>query len=166
MQSSSARTLRGLSIAIIVVSIIAALSCLIVGIATGGVGVIASDPDLQASVSADIDPGTSAQLDEYGLTTEDAVGLTGAFMLLGGLGMVVAGIFSLVDLIAGIMGLRGGKNAAKAGVAMVWMIVGAVTAVPAMNIVLFILCIVGAVYANKVKKEGAANFVPYGTPQQ
>lgn len=167
MQSNSARVLRGLSIAIIVISIIAILANLVMGVATGGLGALAANPDVQASASGSFsaDPETQAAMDELGMTEQDAMNLTGGLFVLGGVYLVAVAVLTVFNLIAGIMGLRGGKRPEKAGSAMAWMIVSAIISLFGMNIVLLVLSIIGAVFASKTKKEAFANFAPYGGPQ-
>ena len=66
------------------------------------------------------------------------------------------------------MGTKGAKNLEKVGTAKVWMIIGAIFAaitclsMSPTGVVLAVLCIIAAVYANKAKNESAGNFVPYG----
>lgn len=167
MQPKSARALRGLSIAIVIIAIIAIISNLLLGIGTGAVGGVAANPDVQASVAGSLsaDPDTQATLNQLGMTETDAMNVTSSLFILGGVYMLVVAVLTILNLIAGIMGMRGAKNPAKAGGAMGWMIVGAIVSLFCMNIVLLVLSIIAAVFASKTKKEAFANFVPYGNQQ-
>lgn len=167
MQPKSARTLRGLSIAIIIISILAIIGSLVMFATAGLLTYAATDPDAAASVSMSVEasPEASAQLDELGMTAEDGLMLIG---LLGVAGAILCIVCYLITLIAGIMGTKGAKNLEKVGTAKVWMIIGAIFAaitclsMSPTGVVLAVLCIIAAVYANKAKNESAGNFVPYG----
>ena len=78
MQPKSARTLRGLSIAIIIISILAIIGSLVMFATAGLLTYAATDPDAAASVSMSVEasPEASAQLDELGMTVEDGLMLT------------------------------------------------------------------------------------------
>lgn len=167
MQPKSARTLRGLSIAIIIISILAIIGSLVMFATAGLLTYAVTDPDAAASVSMSVEasPEASAQLDELGMTAEDGLMLFG---LLGVAGAILCIVCYLITLIAGIMGTKGAKNLEKVGTAKVWMIIGAIFAaitclsMSPTGVVLAVLCIIAAVYANKAKNESAGNFVPYG----
>ncbi len=170
MQPKSARTLRGLSIAIIIISILAIIGSLVMFATAGLLTYAVTDPDAAASVSMSVEasPEASAQLDELGMTAEDGLMLTGFFGLLGVAGAILCIVCYLITLVAGIMGTKGAKNLEKVGTAKVWMIIGAIFAaitclsMSPTGVVLAVLCIIAAVYANKAKSESAGNFVPYG----
>ena len=140
MQPKSARTLRGLSIAIIIISILAIIGSLVMFATAGLLTYAATDPDAAASVSMSVEasPEASAQLDELGMTAEDGLMLTAFFGLLGVAGailcMIIGAIFAAITC----------QSMSPTGV------------------VLAVLCIIAAVYANKAKNESAGNFVPYG----
>ena len=167
MQPKSARTLRGLSIAIIIISILAIIGSLVMFATAGLLTYAVTDPDAAASVSMSVEasPEASAQLDELGMTAEDGLMLFG---LLGVAGAILCIVCYLITLIAGIRGTKGAKNREKVGTASVWMIIGAIFAaitclsMSPTGVVLAVLCIIAAVYANKAKNESAGNFVPYG----
>lgn len=166
MQSSSAKVLKGLSIAIIVISILSICANLFIGLAMGGAGIIAAQPEVQEQINADVqlDPSSQQALDDMGLTQEDAVVLTTGLLALGGIGLVITALLCILCLVSGIIGFRASSRPEKAGSAKVWMIVGAVAGVISFNFLAAILCIIAAVFAHKFKNEGIS--VPYGTPYQ
>lgn len=166
MQSNSARVLRGLSIAIMVLSIIALVLVVLFGLVLGGLGAVAANPEVQSNVSMSIegDAETMQALEDMGMSSADAPALLGVFLGLGILGMVVVAVLCIVSLIAGIVGKGVAANPSKAGAAMVWMIVSAVISFLYGDIVIMVLSIIAAVYAHKVKKELAA--ASYGAPYQ
>lgn len=163
MQSNSARTLRGVSIAIMVISIIALVISVLMGFLFGGLGAVSTDPELASSMtmSVEADDATMQSLEELGLSAEDAPMLLSVFLGFGAGVFAIAAIFCVLSLVAGIMGKKAAVDPAKAGTAMVWMVVSAVVSLLCGDLIILVLSIVGAVYANKVKQE-TANFIPYG----
>lgn len=164
MQHSHAGTIRGLSIAVIILSSLSILGLLGLLAFFGVGGVALNDPALQNSVSMSIeaDPETALQMEQLGITSDDAMGLMGIVLGLGAAYVVWGIICCLISMIAGIIGMRNCRNTAKLGGAFGWAIAGAVTSFLYGNIVVMILLIISAVCISKDRK--AATAIPYGQP--
>ena len=160
MQNQNARVVRNLCIAALILSILVILGSLI-SVAFLGLGAAAlNDPSVTAAATYELE--TDGTLESYGLTGEDAVGLTAFVLGLGGMYFVWAIICSIVALVAAILGMRNYDKVDKLGGAFGWAIAGAVFSFLCGNLVIMILLIISAVYINKVRK---APMVPYGQPQ-
>ena len=160
MPNSDARMVRGLSIAVLVLSILAIAGSLLTVLLLGIGGVALNDPSVTGSAALEIngDPELSA----YNIDSQDILGLT---MLGLGIATVFLGWFavcSIVPLVAAILGMRNYNNVDKLGGAFGWAIAGAVFSLLCGNIITMVLLIVSAVYINKLRK---APMVPYGQPQ-
>ena len=170
MQSSDARTVRGVSLAVIILSVLSIIAFLIGTIAVGALGVFASDPSLYQDGMA-INGYNHGYYDS--LSAEGAAGLVGLSF-----GIVTAvlawGLLcSVGTLIAGILGMRNHDNVEKLGGAFGWAIAGAVLALLSGRIITMILLIVAAVYINKVRNPAPNAYVQpmyapqgYGQPYQ
>lgn len=164
MQNSHAGTIKGLSIATIVLSVLSILGLLFCLLFLGVGGVALNDPTLQDSVSMSIeaDPETVMQMEDLGLTTDDTLGLVGIVFGLGAAYVIWGVICCIISLVAGIIGLRNCRNTAKLGGAFGWAIAGAVTSFLYGNIVVMVLLIISAVCISKDRKASTA--IPYGQP--
>lgn len=164
MRNSRAKTIHGLSIAVVILSILGLIgSVLALAIFAIG-GFAAFDPTVQSSVSASlaVDPGLESGLEYYDLSTSDAMGIVGILMGIGGIYMVWAIICSVISLVAGIVGMRNCDNIQKLGSAFGWAIAGAIVSFLYGNLVICILLIISAVCISKDRKESTA--IPYGQP--
>lgn len=164
MQNSHAGTIRGLSIAVIILSILSILGMIVSLLFLGVGGVALSDPELRdaASYSLSVDPESAYTMEQLGITEDDAFGLMGILLGLGAVYSFWGIICCIVSLIAGIIGLRNCKNTAKLGGVFGWAIAGAVMSLLYGNIVVMVLLIISAVCASKDRK--AATAIPYGQP--
>lgn len=164
MQNSHAGTIRGLSIAVIILSILSILGMIVSLLFLGVGGVALSDPELRdaASYSLSVDPESAYTMEQLGITEDDAFGLMGILLGLGAVYSFWGIICCIVSLIAGIIGLRNCKNTAKLGGVFGWAIAGAVMSLLYGNIVVMVLLIISAVCASKDRK--AATTIPYGQP--
>ncbi|WP_297156192.1 hypothetical protein [uncultured Ellagibacter sp.] len=154
------KTVRGLSIAIVVLAALGILS-IIVGFAfLAFFGVAANDPSLIAEIQNELNsaPYSSGNYfdDDYiylgGMSSSEIVMLlntaigASAFLLVLGLICVV------VQLIAGIKGIKHCANPSKFSKLFGWTIAGIVVSVLACGIISLVLFIIVAVYVNKMKK--------------
>lgn len=164
MQNSHAGTIRGLSIAVIILSILSILGMIVSLLFLGVGGVALSDPELRdaASYSLSVDPESAYTMEQLGITEDDAFGLMGILLGLGAVYSFWGIICCIVSLIAGIIGLRNCKNTAKLGGVFGWAIAGAVMSLLYGNVVVMVLLIISAVCASKDRK--AATAIPYGQP--
>ena len=164
MQNSHAGTIRGLSIAVIILSILSILGMIVSLLFLGVGGVALSDPELRdaASYSLSVDPESAYTMEQLGITEDDAFGLMGILLGLGAVYSFWGIICCIVSLIAGIIGLRNCKNTAKLGGVFGWAIAGAVMSLLYGNIVVMVLLIISAVCASKDRK--AATAIPFGQP--
>lgn len=159
MQDSNARTLRGVSIAVVVLAILAIVVFLLGTIAVGAVGAFASDPTLY---------GDGIAIDGYrhgyhdSLSPEAAAGLVGASLGIATAFLVWGLLCAVVTLIAGILGLRNHDKPEKLGSVFGWSIVGAVLAFLSGRIITTVLLVVAAVYSSKLRNGANA---PYGYGQ-
>lgn len=164
MQTSHARTIRGLSIAVVILSILSILG-LIFSLAFIGVGSAAlGNEEVRgaASYSLSMDPDSAYTMEQLGITEDDAFGMLGFLLGLGAVYVFWGIICSIVTLIAGIIGMRNYDKTDKLGKVFGWSIAGAVMAFLYGNIITLVLLIIAAVCASKDRKASTA--IPYGQP--
>lgn len=160
MPNSDAKVVRGLSIAVLILCILAVAGSLLVMIFLGIGGVALSDPSVASSAAIEIDNGSGISADS--LSGDEVVVL--AMLSLGVLGMFMGWLIicSIVPLVAAILGMRNYNNVDKLGGAFGWAIAGAVFSFLCGNLITMVLLIVSAVYINKLRR---APMVPYGQAQ-
>lgn len=160
MPNSDAKMVRGLSIAVLVLSILAIAGSLLIMVFLGVGGVALSDPSVASSAAVEI--GNDSELSTYNLSGDEVTGL--AMLSLGVAGMFMGWLLicSIVPLVAAILGMRNYNNVDKLGGAFGWAIAGAVFSFLCGNIITMVLLIVSAVYINKLRR---APMVPYGQAQ-
>lgn len=148
MPNSDARLVRGLSIAVIVLSALALAGCLLLFVALGIGGALLNDPS--SFVIAHNDP-------EFmeAFASNPHAGTATALAALG-LGFAAAGVIWLVIchgavLVAGILGLQASARPEKLGAAFGWAIAGAVLSLLCGNLITMALLIIAAVYLNKLR---------------
>lgn len=160
MPSQDPRIVRGLSIAVIVLSSIALVGCAFSLLALAFGGWVLNDPSFfnSAYIEYHNDPEFMNALDSSGFTADDAIGLTmlGLGILGFGAGWVL--LCSLLSLIAGIIGVRNHAKTEKLGSAFVWAIVGAVASLLSGRFITMILLIISAVYLNKIKNAPTGSY--------
>lgn len=171
MPNSDARVVRGLNIAVLILSIISLVLCAFMFAIFGIAGVAANDPttvsniseSLDASIEADGNAEVTDLMDHYGLTTND-VAVGGIAVVLASLGIfsVWAFICTIVPFIASILALRNYNKPEKLGGAFGWAIAGAVFSLLCGALITLVLLIISAVFINRVKNAPTA--IPYGQP--
>lgn len=149
MPNSDARLVRGLSIAVIVLSALALAGCLLLFVALGIGGAVLSDPN--ASFIVAHNDAAFTQSFAYNHDTEALAVLAGL-----GLGIAAFGVGWLtlchgVVLVAGILGLQASSRPEKLGAAFGWAIAGAVLSLLCANLITMALLIIAAVYLNKLR---------------
>lgn len=164
MQTSRAKTIRGLSIAVVILSAISIVGSLFCLVFLGVGGVALSDPELQGMVDSAIyvDPESAAEMERLNLDSSDVMGMMGVLLGLGSAYIIWAIICSIVSLIAGIMGIRNCDKIEKLGGTFGWAIAGAVVSFLYGNIITCVLLVISAVCISRDRK--AATAIPYGQP--
>lgn len=164
MQTSHARTIRGLSIAVVILSILSILGLIfsLAFIGVGGAALGNEEVRGAASYSLSMDPDSAYTMEQLGITEDDAFGMLGFLLGLGAVYVFWSIICSIVTLIAGIIGMRNYDKTDKLGKVFGWSIAGAVMAFLYGNIITLVLLIIAAVCASKDRKASTA--IPYGQP--
>ena len=123
MQDSNARTVRGIGIAVVILSALALIVFGLGAIAVGALGAFVSDPSLYGD-------GISINGYDHGyydsLSAEEAAGLMSGSMLLVTWLFVWGALCAAVSLVAGILGIRVPTHPDKSGSAFGWSIAGAI----------------------------------------
>lgn len=164
MQTSHARTIRGLSIAVVILSVLSILGLIfsLAFIGVGGAALGSEEVRGAASYSLSMDPDSAYTMEQLGITEDDAFGMLGFLLGLGAVYVFWGIICSIVTLIAGIIGMRNYDKTDKLGKVFGWSIAGAVMAFLYGNIITLVLLIIAAVCASKDRKASTA--IPYGQP--
>ncbi|OUO86157.1 hypothetical protein B5F40_15315 [Gordonibacter sp. An230] len=157
MQDSNARTIRGISIAVIILSALALIAFVLGAIAIGAFGAFASNSSLYVSGIA-IDGYNHGYYDS--LSAEEAAGLIGGSMFLVACLLVWGALCSAVSLVAGILGIRVPSNPKKTSSVFGWSIAGAVASVLSGRLISAVLLVIAAVYANKLRNPEAVGYQP------
>lgn len=149
MPNPDARLVRGLSIAVIVLSALALAGCLLLLVVLGIGGIVLSDPG-SSFIVAHNDPGF---VEEFSSNYDAG---TAAVLTAIGLGFASIGVIWLiichsVVLVAGIMGLRASTRPEKLDAAFGWTIAGAALSLLGGNLITMALLIIAAVYLNKLR---------------
>lgn len=150
MQQNHAKALKGLSIAIIVISALALAGCLIGMVFTAVAGSAAS-AYMPEYLDSHYSNGYSSS-HELAQNADDALALLtlASIVGVGMMGWVV--LCSVITLVAGIMGVRNCANPAKLGTVFGWGVAGAIIALLSGSFIVMVLCIIMAVFANKDKQ--------------
>lgn len=170
--TSDAKTVRGLSIATVVLSALSILAALLGLAAMAAFGAVANDPsfiaEFQNELQGSAQGNTNYFDDDYYYYQElgnmDASFLISTILGLGVFAMVWGLVCSAVPLVSGILGIRNCAKHEKLNSTFVWAIVGAVTSLLMGNLITMALLIISAVYLNKLKKAPAEP--PYGSASQ
>lgn len=164
MQPSHAKTIRGLGIAVVVLSALSILGFLLSLAFVGVGGAALNDPSIRDAASSAIyvDPESARAMEELGMTTDDAFGLMGILLGLGAAYIVWGIICSIITLIAGIICMKNSADTDKLGKVFGWSLAGAILSFLYGNLITMVLLIVAAVFASKDRK--AATAIPYGQP--
>lgn len=158
MPDSNARTVRGLSIATIVISVLAILAVLVAIVFVAIVAGLVNDP---AYVQQLMDETTRHGVYAGSLTSSEVAALVSFGVGTALIPLVWSVVCSTLALIAGILGLRNVSKPEKLGSAFVWSIVGAVAAFLTGRVITAVLLAISAVYLNKMRQAPA---MPVGQP--
>ena len=177
--SSDAKTVRGLSIAVVVLSALSILAVILGFAALAAFGVVANDPSFVSELNQELQETAQGNTnyfdDDYAvyqaLSETDASTVMGVVFGLGAFALAWGLIGSVVPLVSGILGIRNCARRGKLNMTFVWAIVGAVASLLIGNLVTMALLIISAVYLNKLKKApveppaGYGGQPPYGYGQ-
>lgn len=172
MQNSDARMVRGLSIGMLILSIVAIVLCLFMIVLFGAAAVtVVNDPavvepvstSIDATIETDPNADVSALLDHYGVTSSEmAIASTSAIAVV----LVIYGVWALicniVMLIASIKGMRNWDKPHKLGGAFGWAIAAIVFSLLCGDLIGMGFFIAIAIYIDRVRKASTA--VPSGQP--
>ncbi len=167
--SSDAKTVRGLSIAVVVLSALSILAVILGFAALAAFGVVANDPSFVSELNQELQETAQGNTnyfdDDYAvyqaLSETDASTVMGVVFGLGAFALAWGLIGSVVPLVSGILGIRNCARRGKLNMTFVWAIIGAVASLLIGNLVTMALLIISAVYLNKLKKAPAEQ-PPYG----
>ncbi|WP_172136272.1 hypothetical protein [Adlercreutzia sp. ZJ473] len=167
MQTNHSKTIKGLSIAVIVFSAISLIGCVIglFALGVGGAFVNEHSSEIFGYSLGHVDHampahGYDAYHDGY-LDERELMGWTNFGLIMGAVTLVWGILCAAVTLAAGIIGLRGADVREKLGRVFGWGIAGAVAALLSGRVITCVLMVIAAVYANKDKNAPAE----YGAAQ-
>lgn len=143
MQQNHAKALKGMSIAVIVLSGLSILGCVTSLVSVFGLG---------GGVLGALSPSNMGGYGSY----SDAVDIMLLSMAMGGAFFGWALVCSIVTLVGGIVGLRNGAEPSKLGTVFGWSIAGAILSLLFGNLVGMTLFIIMAVFAHKDKELAAS----------
>ena len=158
--SSDAKTVRGLSIAVVVLSALSILAVILGFACLAAFGVVANDPSFVSELSHELQETTQGNTnyfdDDYAyyqaLSEADMTSVLGAVIGLGAFALVWGLVGSVVPLVSGILGIRNCARREKLNMTFVWAIVGATASLLVGNLITMALLIISAVYLNRLKK--------------
>lgn len=158
--SSDAKTVRGLSIAVVVLSALSILAVILGFACLAAFGVVANDPSFVSELSHELQETAQGNTnyfdDDYAyyqaLSGTDASSLLGVVLGLGVFALIWCLIGSVVPLVSGILGIRNCARREKLNMTFVWAIVGATASLLMGNLITMALLIISAVYLNRLKK--------------
>lgn len=144
MQNLRPGTIKGLSIAVIVLSILSIVGCFILFALLGMVNDVFQNYAYY--------PEVAMELEASGISEAEALQIMGIMSSVGGVLIFVLLVVSAVSLVAGILGVKNASNPLNLGACFGWSIAGAIVSFLCGNIILTILLIILAVVINGDKK--------------
>lgn len=167
MQNSDARLVRGLSVAVVVLSSLSILACLIGFICMALIQGVSNDPEFYSVLIAQLenDPDFTSDLALSGLTVQDLLPIWNSILIVGWVAIGWGLLCSIITMVASILGIRNYNKPDKLSGAFVWSIVGAIGAFLMGRLITAVLLVVAAVYINRVRKNtNAAYAQAYAQP--
>ena len=169
--SSDAKTVRGLSIAVVVLSALSILAVILGFAALAAFGVVANDPSFVSELNNELQDAAQGNTnyfdDDYAyyqaLSGTDVSTVLGVVVGLGAFALVWGFIGSVVPLVSGILGIRNCARREKLNMTFIWAIVGAVASLLMGNLITMALLIISAVYLNRLKTAPAEPPMGYGS---
>lgn len=154
MQNAHAGSIRGLSIATIVLSAIGIIGAILIMVFSGVLSavILEGGPDIAYHFELNDDGSITGGGTNAGLDPEEVFFVSTILMLLGGGLSIWVLICCVVGLIAGIFGTLHAANPPKLGLVMGWAIAGAVLSFLGGSIVTAVLLVIVAVFANSDKR--------------
>ena len=164
--NSDSKTVRGLSIAIVVLAALGILS-VIVGFAIIAIfGVAVNDPTVIAEIQNELN-GTAYSSGNYfdddyiylgGMDSGDILAMLNATVGISAFLLVMGLLCVVVQLIAGVIGIKSCADPTKFSKLFGWTIAGIVVSVLTCSVITLVLFIIVAVYVNKMKKLPPESF--------
>ena len=164
--NSDSKTVRGLSIAIVVLAALGILS-VIVGFAIIAIfGVAVNDPTVIAEIQNELN-GTAYSSGNYfdddyiylgGMDSGDILAMLNATVGISAFLLVMGLLCVVVQLIAGVIGIKSCADPSKFSKLFGWTIAGIVVSVLTCSVITLVLFIIVAVYVNKMKKLPPESF--------
>ncbi len=149
MQNAHAGSIKGLSIAVIVLSALGIIGAILVMVFSGVISAIILDSGPELMNDMQYEYGSSMH---YSFDSDDAFFVSAIMMLIGGGLSIWVLICCAAGLIAGIFGTLHAGNPAKLGFVMGWAIAGAILSFLGGNIITTVLLVIVAVFANSDKR--------------
>ena len=158
--NSDSKTVRGLSIAIVVLAALGILS-VIVGFAIIAIfGVAVNDPTVIAEIQNELNSTAYSSGnyfdDDYiylgGMDSGDILAMLNATVGISAFLLVMGLLCVVVQLIAGVIGIKSCADPSKFSKLFGWTIAGIVVSVLTCSVITLVLFIIVAVYVNKMKK--------------
>lgn len=155
MQNSDARLVRGLSVAVVVLSSLSILACLIGFVCMALIQGVSNDPEFYSVLIAQLenDPDFTSDLALSGLTVQDLLPIWNSILIVGWVAIGWGLLCSIITMVASILGIRNYNKPDKLSGAFVWSIVGAIGAFLMGRLITAVLLVVAAVYINRVRKN-------------
>mgnify|MGYP004477432419 CR=1 FL=1 len=158
--SSDAKTVHGLSIAVVVLSALSILAVILGFACLAAFGVVANDPSFVSELNLELQETAQGNTnyfdDDYAyyqaLSGTDVSSLLGVVLGLGVFALIWCLIGSVVPLVSGVLGIRNCARREKLNMTFVWAIVGAAASLLMGNLITMALLIISAVYLNRLKK--------------
>ncbi len=146
-------TLRGLSIAVIVLSILS-----LCGVLFGFIALALGHQVIGAAIIQQIqsDPELSYNLSMSGVTPSQVIDMVSLIFSVGWIALVCELITSVVTLIAGIFGMTGARDSSRYGRIFGWSLAGSIVSFLSGRIITMIIMIILTVFAYKAKNEATA----------
>ena len=164
--NSDSKTVRGLSIAIVVLAALGILS-VIVGFAIIAIfGVAVNDPTVIAEIQNELN-GTAYSSGNYfdddyiylgGMDSGDILAMLNATVGISAFLLVMGLLCVVVQLIVGVIGIKSCADPSKFSKLFGWTIAGIVVSVLTCSVITLVLFIIVAVYVNKMKKLPPESF--------
>ena len=152
MKNEHAGAIKGLSIAVVVLSAIGIIGAILIMVFSGLLSAVLLENGPEIAYHLEFNDNGTITGGGTAFDSEDAFFLSMLMMLVGGGVAIWALICCIVALIAGIFGIMHAANPPKLGFVMGWAIAGAVTSFLGAGLITMVLLIIVAVFANADKR--------------
>lgn len=152
MKNEHAGAIKGLSIAVVVLSAIGIIGAILIMVFSGLLSAVLLENGPEIAYHLEFNDNGTITGGGTAFDSEDAFFLSMLMMLVGGGVAIWSLICCIVALIAGIFGIMHAANPPKLGFVMGWAIAGAVTSFLGAGLITMVLLIIVAVFANADKR--------------